>query len=334
MEWWLPLIWFGVIAFAVFMYVLLDGFDLGIGILFPFAPSEQDRDVMMNSVAPVWDGNETWLVLGGGGLFIAFPVAYAAAFPALYLPLLLMLIALIFRGVAFEFRFRAESSRRFWNAGFFAGSLFATFAQGLILGNFVAGIPLDGISFAGGALDWLTPFSLFTAVALVIGYALLGATWLILKTEGSLQAWASRWVHPLTLGMIAAIVGVSLWTPLLNAAITERWFSWPNLLWLSPVPVLTALFSAWLWRATSRGAERLPFLLTLGLFLLCFIGLAISLWPNILPPGLSIWQAASSPQTQLFMLIGVLALMPLVLGYTAYSYYVFRGKVRPGGGYA
>ncbi|MGE0080991.1 MAG: cytochrome d ubiquinol oxidase subunit II [Thiohalomonadaceae bacterium] len=332
METWLPLVWYVIIGFAVFMYVLLDGFDLGVGILFPFAPSHEDRDVMMNSVAPVWDGNETWLVLGGGGLFIAFPGAYAAAFPALYLPLLLMLIALLFRGVAFEFRFRADRSRRFWSAGFFAGSLFAAFAQGLILGNFVAGIP-TGDGADAGAFQWLTPFTLFTALALVIGYALLGATWLILKTDGPLQAWAYSHVRPLTVGMLAAIAIVSLWTPLMSDAIAERWFSWPNILYLSPVPLVTALLCVWLWRAESHHAEEAPFLLTLGLFLLSFVGLAISLWPNILPPDLTIWEAASAPSTQAFMLVGVVILMPLVLGYTAYSYWVFRGKVRHGVGY-
>jgi cytochrome d ubiquinol oxidase subunit II len=333
MDEWLPLIWYGVIGFAVFMYVLLDGFDLGVGILFPFASSRAHRDVMMNSVAPVWDGNETWLILGGGGLFVAFPLVYATALPALYLPLLLMLIALVFRGVAFEFRFRADRSRRFWSTGFFAGSLFASFAQGIILGNFVRGIRVEGVSFAGGALDWLNPFSLFTGVAVVIGYALLGATWLILKTEGDLQAWSYRLVRPLTVGMIGAIVLVSLWTPMMSAAIAARWFSWPNMLWLSPVPLITAVLSLWLWRAETRRAERAPFLLTLGLFLLSFIGLAISLWPNILPPDITVWRAASAPSTQLFMLVGVLFLMPLILGYTAFSYYVFRGKVRHGEGY-
>lgn len=333
MEWWLPLIWFIVIGFAVFMYVVLDGFDLGIGILFPFARTEEDRDTMMNAVAPVWDGNETWLILGGGGLLVSFPAVYASMLPALYLPILLMLIALVFRGVAFEFRFKADRSRAFWSSAFFAGSLFTTFAQGIIVGAVVQGIRVEERAFVGGALDWFTPFSLFTGLALVAGYTLLGTAYLILKTEGGLQQWSFRLIRPLTVALLVAIVVVSLWTPLMSDAIAARWFSWPNMLWFSPVPILTAVLAIWLWRAETRGAEASPFLLTLGLFLLSFVGLAISLWPNILPPGLTIWEAASAPSTQLFMLVGVVILIPFVLFYTGYSYWVFRGKVRAGEGY-
>jgi len=333
MEWWLPLIWFAVIAVAIFMYVLLDGFDLGIGILFPFAGSDQDRDLMMNSVAPIWDGNETWLVLGGGGLLVSFPLVYATALSAFYIPVIVMLIALVFRGVAFEFRFKAERSRFLWDWGFFGGSLLASFAQGVILGAFVRGVEVEGTTFAGGVMDWLSWFSIFTGVAVAIGYTLLGAAWLIVKTEGPLQTWTFRLLRPLTVGLIASIVIVSIWTPLMDEAIAERWFSWPNMLYLSPVPILTAVLAVWLWRAESRNAELPPFLLTLGLFLLSFTGLAISIFPNILPPAVTIWDAAAAPSTQLFMLVGVIILLPLVLGYTAYSYYVFRGKVTPETGY-
>lgn len=333
MEWWLPLIWFIVISVAIFMYVFLDGFDLGIGILFPFADSDSDRDTMMNSVAPVWDGNETWLVLGGGGLLVSFPVVYAVALSGFYIPVIAMLIALAFRGVAFEFRFKADRSRPLWDWGFFIGSLLAAFFQGVILGAYIRGVAVEGTTFTGGVMDWFSLFSLFTGIAVAIGYTLLGSTWLVLKTEGPLQDWAYRLVRPLTIGLIASIVIVSIWTPLMDEVIANRWFSWPNILYLSPVPIITAVLAVWLWRAESRRAELPPFLLTLALFLLSFIGLAISIFPVILPPDVTIWEAAAAPSTQLFMLVGVIILLPLVLGYTAYSYYVFRGKASAEIGY-
>jgi cytochrome bd ubiquinol oxidase subunit II len=308
------------------MYVLMDGFDLGLGILFPYAPSHADRDVMMNSVAPIWDFNETWLILGAAGLFAAFPIAYAVLLPALYLPSLLMLIALIFRGVAFEFRFKARSGRYLWDHSFHLGSLFATFAQGIVLGAFVQGVRMEGRDFAGGMLDWLTPFSLMCGVALVAGYALLGATWLIWRSDPPLQQWARRMARRLLLAVIAFVGLVSLWTPLISEAIAARWFSWPNLLYLSPVPLVTAGLALWLWRACEDG-EVLPFVLAMGLFLLSYLGLAISLWPKLIPPDVTIWQAASPPETQVFLLVGMAFLIPTILVYTAYSYWVFRGKV-------
>jgi cytochrome d ubiquinol oxidase subunit II len=329
----LTLIWAGILGFAVFMYVLMDGFDLGIGILFPFAPTDRDRDLMMNSVAPVWDGNETWLVLGGAGLLAAFPLAYALLLPALYLPILLMLIALIFRGVAFEFRYKARTSRWLWDRAFHLGSLGASVAQGLVLGAFVGGFEVEGGEFAGGALDWLTPFSLFCAVSLLAGYALLGATWLVFKTEGGLQAWARRAAQRLLLAVLAAIAVVSLWTPLLNDAIWQRWFAWPNIALLSPVPVLTLAVAAFCWRALGRRAEATPFLCSMALFLLAYGGLAVSLWPKIVPPDITLWEAASAPETQAFLLVGAAVLLPATIIYTAYSYYVFRGKVRADQGY-
>lgn len=243
----LTLIWAGLIAFAVFMYVLLDGFDLGVGILFPAAPDDRARDTMMNSVAPVWDGNETWLVLGGSGLLAAFPLAYAIILPALYFPVLIMLVALIFRGVAFEFRFKAETSRPLWDRAFYGGSLLATFAQGVILGAFIHGFKIEGTIFAGGLFDWLSPFSLMTGLGLVAGYALLGATWLVMKTEGALQDWAYAWARRLLLAVLAFVAIVSLWTPLFDAEIARRWFSWPNILYLSPVPIVTGLAALRLW---------------------------------------------------------------------------------------
>jgi cytochrome d ubiquinol oxidase subunit II len=324
----LPLIWGGVIAFAVFMYVLLDGFDLGVGILFPFARTDEERDVMMNSVAPIWDGNETWLVLGGGGLMAAFPLAYATLLPALYLPLMVMLVGLIFRGVAFEFRFKAsDNGRRWWDLAFAVGSGMAAMMQGVALGAFIQGFEVEGRAYAGGPFDWLTPFAVFVGIALCLGYALLGAAWLVMKTEGELQGRAWRLLWPLTFLVLAAVGGVSLWTPFLNPAIEARWFTWPNLLYLSPVPILVGVLALFLLRAEAQRRERQPFLLALALFVLAYIGLGISLWPHIIPPEIDIWEAAAPKESQSFLLVGVVPMVFIILGYTAYSYWVFRGKV-------
>ena len=329
----LPLIWAAIIVLGVIMYVLLDGFDLGVGILFPYLGSDADRDVAMNSVAPIWDGNETWLVLGGAGLFAAFPLAYAVILPGTYLPLLIMLIALIFRGVAFEFRFKATSNRYWWDGAFHYGSLFATFAQGLVLGTYIRGFEVEERSFAGSMFDWLSPFSVLTGVALISGYALLGATWLIMKTAGPLQHRCYGMARRLLLAVLVFVGIVSVWTPLLDPDIAARWFSWPNIAYLSPVPVVTAAVAWSHWQALERGREVSPFVLTMGLFLLSFLGLGISLWPNIIPPDISIWEAAAPPETQMFVLIGVAILLPVILAYTAFTYYVFRGKARAGEGY-
>ncbi len=329
----LPLVWAGIIAFGIFMYVVMDGFDLGIGILFPFIREEENRDVMMNTVAPIWDGNETWLVLGGAGLFAAFPLAYSVVLTALYLPLILMLVALIFRGVAFEFRFKAKRSKHWWDKAFIGGSLLATFSQGVVLGAFIDGIPVEGRSFAGGPLDWLAPFPVFTGLALVVGYAMLGCGWLIMKTSGELQRRMFRLMTPLTLVLLAAIAIVSLWTPLAHGAIAARWFTLPNLFYFLPVPLLVALTVFALVRAVIRHREVQPFVLTLALIFLAYTGLAISLWPNIVPPDISIWQAAAPPKSQSFTLVGVLVLVPVILAYTFYSYWVFRGKINVGEGY-
>jgi cytochrome d ubiquinol oxidase subunit II len=329
----LPLIWAAIIVLGVIMYVLLDGFDLGVGILFPYLGSDADRDIAMNSVAPIWDGNETWLVLGGAGLFAAFPLAYSVILPGTYLPLLIMLIALIFRGVAFEFRFKARTNRRWWDRAFHYGSVFATIAQGLVLGTFIHGFEVEDRAYAGGMLDWLTPFSLLTGLALISGYALLGATWLIMKTAGPLQERCYRFARALLIAVLVFVGLVSLWTPFLNPQVAERWFSWPNIAYLSPVPIITAAVVLWHWRALEQRREALPFVLTMALFLLSFLGLGISLWPHVIPPDITIWEAAAPPATQGFVLIGTAIILPIVLGYTAFTYYVFRGKVRPGEGY-
>ncbi|MCL6690985.1 cytochrome d ubiquinol oxidase subunit II [Pseudomonas sp. R3.Fl] len=330
----LPLIWAVIIIFGVMMYVVMDGFDLGIGMLYPFFKDERDRDVMMNTVAPVWDGNETWLVLGGAGLFGAFPMAYSVVLSALYLPLVLMLVGLIFRGVAFEFRFKAKARKRhIWDKAFIGGSLAATFFQGVALGAFIEGLPVVDGQYAGGSLDWLAPFPLFCGLGLIVAYSLLGCTWLIMKTEGKLQERMHDLARPLALVLLAVIGIVSLWTPLAHADIAQRWFSLPNLFWFAPVPLLVLLTFYALLRSVARNDNALPFVLTLVLIFLGYSGLGISLWPNIIPPGVSIQAASAPPQSQGFMLVGALFIIPFILGYTAWSYYVFRGKVKHGDGY-
>ena len=329
----LPLAFAGIIGFGVFMYVLMDGFDLGVGILFPIAPSDGDRDIMMNSVAPIWDGNETWLVLGGAGLFGAFPLAYGVLLSGLYLPLLVMLIALVFRGVTFEFRFKANRSRFLWDIAFAGGSMVATFAQGVALGAFIQGLPVADGAYAGGTFDWLTPFSLLTGAALIPGYALLGATWCVLKTEGQLQDWAYDVSFRALVGVVFFMGAVSLATIALDTGIRERWLAWPNIAYFSPMPVAVALGAIALLRALQKKAELAPFLLAMFLFALGYGGLAISLWPNIIPHTVSIWDAAAPSSTLTFMIWGFVVLVPIILTYTAYSYWVFRGKVTADAGY-
>jgi len=325
---WLTLLWLAVIAFAIFMYVLLDGFVLGTGILFSLVPRDEDRDTMMTSVAPIWDGNETWLVLGAGGLFAMFPLAYSIVLPALYLPFIVMLLGLVFRGVAFEFRFKARTNRKVWDRAFQWGSIVATFAQGVVLGAFVQGFELDGTRYVGGVLGWLTPFGLVTGVALVAGYALLGSTWLIMKAPGDLEEWARRASRYLLLLVLALIAVISIWVPFLENVVFQRWFSLPNFYFLSQVPLATLITGLLLWRYTGRRKRHVPpFVLTLVLFALGYAGLAISLWPNIVPHSIPYWEAAATRSSQEFLLVGVLITLPAVLFYTGYSYYVFRGKV-------
>jgi cytochrome d ubiquinol oxidase subunit II len=325
----LPLIWAIIIFFGVMMYVVMDGFDLGIGMLYPFVPDRHDRDVMMNTVAPVWDGNETWLVLGGAGLLAAFPLAYSVILSALYLPLIFMLLGLVFRGVAFEFRFKArDHERHIWDKAFIGGSVTTAFFQGVALGSYIDGIPMHQHSYTGGPLDWVAPFPLITGVGVVIAYTLLGSTWLILKTEGELQRKMMRITPTLTWLLVAAIAIVSVWTPLADSRIADRWFSLPNLFWFAPVPILLALAILLLLRSLRGNPHAAPFLCTLAVIFLGYTGLAISIWPNIIPPNISIWDASSSPQSQGFTLVGTLLIIPMILAYTAWSYYVFRGKVK------
>jgi len=321
-------VWTLILGAGIFFYVLLDGFDLGVGMLYNFMPDTRSRNLVMNAVAPVWDGNETWLVLGGVALLAAFPLAFAILIPALYFPILVMLLALVFRGVAFEFRFRDAEHKTFWDHGFFYGSLLATMAQGMMLGAFIQGFKVEGRAFAGGPLDFLTPFSVLTGIALVFGYALLGAGWLVLKTEDDIQARARRYGRVCLVAVVIGIVVVSLWTPLANDAVFSRWFSWPNILILSPVPVATALVAWATWRALGGVSQAGGFIGAVGLFALSYIGITISLFPMIVPHHYTLMQAASPPGTQAFLLVGTLFLLPVILFYSGWSYWVFRGKVR------
>jgi cytochrome bd ubiquinol oxidase subunit II len=326
-------LWTLILGLAVFFYVLLDGFDLGVGMLYRFLPDKDSRTLAMNSIAPVWDGNETWLVLGGVGLLAAFPLAFAIIIPAVYFPIAIMLLALVFRGVAFEFRLRDAAHLTFWEYGFSYGSAVATFAQGVVLGTFIQGFAVEGRAFAGSSIDFLTPFSLFTGLALMFGYALLGAGWLILKTQGALQDWARRHARICLIGVAIAVAVVSLWTPLVNPRIAERWFSWPHIAYLAPIPLATALLFLAVWRALHRGSEIVPFAGAAGIFVLSYLGIAISLWPFVVPYHYTLWQAASAPSTQAFLLLGTMFLLPVILMYTAWSYWVFRGKVKAEIGY-
>jgi cytochrome d ubiquinol oxidase subunit II len=330
----LPVIWAIILAFTLMMYVVMDGFDLGIGILFPFIRDRDDRDTMVNTVAPVWDGNETWLALGGAALLGVFPLAYSVLLSALYIPVVVMLAALIWRGVSFEFRFKADEAHKpFWDKAFASGSYVATFSQGISLGAFINGFEVSGNSYAGGVFGWLTPFSIFTGFGLLVAYALLGCTWLIMKTEGTLQQRMSALARPATLGLLAAIGVVSLWTPLIHPAIAARWFALPNLFFFAPVPLLVLATTGAILRVLKRETHAAPFLLALFLLFMGYSGLAISLWPNIVPPDISIREAAGPPETMGFTLVGALFVIPIILTYTAWSYYVFRGKVRSGEGY-
>jgi cytochrome d ubiquinol oxidase subunit II len=327
----LTIIWAGIVAFAVFSYIVLDGFDLGIGMLFPLLVDAGDRGRAMNSIAPVWDGNETWLVLGGGSLMAAFPLAYAIIMPAIYAPLIAMLLGLVFRGVAFEFRWRTARGRRYWDFAFFIGSATAATSQGIALGTILQGVHVTGRAYAGGWWDWLTPFTLLCGASLTLGYAALGACWLNMKSEGGLQRRARQLAFWAGAGLVAGIIGVSAATPFLHYAYYQRWFVWPTVLVTAQVPLLVSLTTAAYFFNLQQGRALLAFLLVLALFALSYLGLAISMFPYIVPPSISIWDAAAPANTQAFMLVGALILLPIILGYTGYAYWVFRGKVSTAG---
>ncbi|HEX2793290.1 MAG TPA: cytochrome d ubiquinol oxidase subunit II [Croceicoccus sp.] len=323
----LTVLWAGIIAFAVFAYVVMDGFDLGIGVLFPSFKVGPERDMAMNSIAPVWDGNETWLVLGGGGLFAAFPLAYAVLLPATYPLVIAMLLGLVFRGVAFEFRWRDPAHRPLWDLAFSGGSLVAAMAQGMILGAMLQGVEVSGRAYAGSWFDWLTPYTLLTGIGTTAGYALLGATWLIWKLEGPAQDHAYRLAFRAMLATGALMAAVSLYNLFLRPEYREKWLSTPEIHYTWPIPLLTALAGVLLWRGIVRRREIAPFVLSLALFLLGMAGLGLTMWPDVVPPGLTIWDAAAPERSQRFMLVGFALTMPLILAYTGWAYYVFRGKV-------
>lgn len=336
----LPLIWAGLIALAVFIYVVLDGFDLGVGILFPFAKDAHERDQMQAAIAPVWDGNETWLVLGGGGLFAAFPKAYSALMPALYLPIVLMLIALIFRGVAFEFRAHGRArGKTFWTAAFAGGSIAASLAQGFVLGGFVQGVDVVNGAFAGGPFDWLTPFSMLVAVSLVAGYALLGGCWLVFKAQGELYERARNWVKQVAVITALAMGAVSLATLGIDPRVTARWglsmthIDWPAFIKLAPLPAAAGLVCFSLWRRWKGEPLIAPYILSVALFAIGYGGLAVSLWPYIVPFALTPHEAAAADNALAFLLWGAGPLLPVILGYTAYVYWLFRAKVDPDASY-
>jgi cytochrome d ubiquinol oxidase subunit II len=332
-DFYLPLLWAGIIGFAVAMYVILDGFDLGIGILFPFAKNEKERDQMMNTVAPFWDGNETWLVLGGAGLLVAFPVAYAILMPAFYLPVTLMLLGLVLRGVSFEFRWIAQSSKTFWNIAFAGGSFVAAFMQGIILGGMISGVRVAGTQYAGGTFDWLTPFALTCGLAVVAGYTLLGATWLIMKTDGEVARASRAQAFSALFAVLFFMAVVSLWTPLREPRIAQLWFTLPDSIVFWPVPIVTALlaFGCFYWLRAKN--DTLPFLCAIGLFFMGYSGLVISNFPYLVPVKLTIWDAAAVPSSLLFSMVGALFMLPILIGYTVFVYWLFRGKIREGEGY-
>jgi len=341
----LPLIWSVLIAIAVMMYVLLDGFDLGVGILTRFAASETERSTMTATIEPVWDGNETWLILGGGGLFAAFPLAYAILMPAFYLPLLIMLAALIFRGVAFEFRHKAvrKRTKMFWNGAFFGGSLVAAFSQGIILGAFIQGISVEGRAYAGGAFDWLSPFSLMTGISVVIGYVLLGACWLILKTEGTLQEAAKKWARRALIGVAVSMVAISLATLSIDSRVTLRWgismssLDFGKFVFVAPIPLASVGLIVCLWRdiagQQSKAPDWRPYLLAAGIFATGYLGLAVSLFPYLVPFERTVWETAARDNSLGFLLVGASVMLPTILLYTAYVYKLFWGKVKEGDGY-
>ena len=322
-----------IVAFSIFVYVVMDGFDLGLAMLFPFFPAREDRDVMMNSVAPVWDGNETWLVLGGGALFAAFPLAYAVLMPALYVPIIAMLLGLVFRGVAFEFRWRTERGKFLWDFSFAGGSLVASLAQGIALGAILQGVAVDGRAYGGGWWDWLTPFSLLTGVSVVVGYSLLGATWLVMKTTGKLQRKANSLSLIFTIAMLGCIAAVSIATPFLDAEYWQHWFSYPRVILTAPVPVAVAVVAVLLFKSITEKQDTRPFVLSLILFALCFTGLGVSIFPYVIPSSVTIWEAAAPQKSLIFIMVGVSVMIPVILAYTAYAYWVFRGKVDPDAGY-
>ena len=321
---WLPVVFMGLMGFAILLYVVLDGYDLGVGMLMALAERDE-QDKMIASIGPFWDANETWLVLGIGLLLVAFPVAHGTILNSLYLPVAVMIVGLILRGVAFDFRAKARARHKpLWNGTFVAGSLLATLAQGFMLGLYIVGFSLK--------IDALG-FSLVTALCLTAGYGFLGAGWLVLKTEDELQVKAVRWARIALWGTALGLALVSLVTPFVSERIFDKWFTFPNVMLLSPLPALTALLIVGLDRLLAglpdpdERRSWLPLAGGAGLFVLGFLGLAYSFYPFVVPDRLTIWEAASAPESLLFILVGVIIVLPCILGYTIYAYRIFWGKV-------
>lgn len=324
------LIWFGIIGLGILIYVVLDGFDLGIGILFPFVKGKEERDAMMNTVAPVWDGNETWMVLGGAGLYGAFPLVYSTVLSALYLPITLMALALIFRGVSFEFRFKATKTQKFWDYAFIWGSILSSFLQGVILGAVIQGIETHNGIYSGGTFDWLTPFSLFVGFAVVVMYATLGCAWLIYKTADDLQQTMYRLMPKMTAILFIVFIVVLAVSPMVDANFATRWFDMPNVIYFIIMVALTFICFGMVFKSCQQKNEVKPFVYTIVLMLLAFVGFVLSLFPYIIPPSIDIWQASAPRSSQMFALVGALIFIPIIIAYTILSYWVFRDKVRVG----
>lgn len=339
----LPHIWAVFIAIAVMLYVAFDGYDLGIGMLTAYAFSDQERNMMTATIEPFWDGNETWLVLGGGGLFAAFPLAYAILMPSFYLPILVMLAALIFRGVAFEFRHKAVRKRtqKFWNGAFAYGSLVATLSQGFILGGFIQGFTVEGRAFAGGTFDWFTPFSVLVALSMVAGYLLLGTTWLILKTEGELREGSIKWAKRSLIGTALGMALVSFATLSIDPRVTAKWgvsmatIDFSKAVYMLPIPLACGGLMVWLWKDlfSKKSPDWRPYLLAVGIFLTGYVGLGVSIFPYIVPFEVTIWEAAARDNALMLLFVGAAVMLPIILAYTAYVHSLFWGKVKEGDGY-
>jgi cytochrome d ubiquinol oxidase subunit II len=322
---WLSVFWATLIGFALIFYVILDGYDLGVGILSGMTADDSHRDIMMDAIAPFWDGNEVWLILVGAGLFASFPMVYSIFLSAFYLPVALMLMGLVFRGVAFEFRHHAGRNRWIWDRGFFLGSLVVSFVQGVAMGRMVQVLPVAGGQYAGGPFDWLTPFSLFTGIALVLGYALLGAGWLIFRTQGPVQDWAYTRIKLFLPGVLAVLGLVAIYTLSTHMRVKDRWL---HDIWLALFPLMIILASWGVWTGVKRRIDWAPYGMSVIIFAAAFMTLEASFWPYLIPFSVTIQEAAAPVQSLSFLFYGAgIVLFPVILFYTGMVYWIMRGKV-------
>ncbi|BAU05718.1 cytochrome d ubiquinol oxidase subunit II [Fischerella sp. NIES-3754] len=330
LSYFLPQVWFGILALFLFLYVMLDGFDLGVGILSLTASTEERRSILMTSLSNIWDANETWLVLMGGGLFGAFPLAYGTILNALYIPILLMVFGLIFRAVAFEFREQAKR-KLFWNFAFGAGSFLAALGQGFALGGVLKGIQVDQAGhFIGTTWDWLSWQTVLVALTLIQGYVLIGSTYLIWKTTGELQDTHYKTAKIAAVTTLIGAILITIGTPIFYDYARERLFHRPLVYLFAVIPLLGVLLISLLIRSLFRKEEKVPFIWTILLFFLTFVGLAMVVFPYIIPTQITIYEAAADPSALVFMIIFIGALIPVMLFYNIYQYIVFRGKVTGG----